>query len=67
MGGVATITGARLDPTIIVDLMGLAIMVDLAIMAVMAVLAIMAVIADQLALPVIVATGSVLACRVTIR
>jgi hypothetical protein len=63
MGGVATITGARLDPTIIVDLMGLAIMVDLAVMAV---LAIMAVIADQLALPVIVATGSVLACRVTI-
>jgi hypothetical protein len=69
MGGVATITGARLDPTIIVDLMGLAIIVDLvglAIMVDLAVLAIMAVIADQLALPVIVATGSVLACRVTI-
>jgi hypothetical protein len=63
MGGVATITGARLDPTIIVDSMGPAIIVDSMGPAIMA---IMAVIADQLALPVIVATGSVLACRVTI-
>jgi hypothetical protein len=69
MGGIATITGARLDPTIIVDLMGLAIIVDLmglAIIVDLMGLAIMAIIADQLALPVIVATGSVLACRVTI-
>ena len=39
MGDIATTTGARLDPTTIVDLMGLAIIVDLAVLAIMAIIA----------------------------
>ena len=62
MGGVATTTGVGMDAMV-----GLAIIVGLVVLATMEVLAtmvglvVLAIIADQLALPVIVATGSVLA------
>ena len=56
MGGIATTTGAGMDAMV-----GLAIVVGLVVLATMVGLVVLATIADQLALPVIVATGSVLA------
>jgi hypothetical protein len=65
MGGIATTTGAGMDAmvglVIIVGLVVLATMVGLVVLATMVGLVVLAIIADQLALPVIVATGSVLA------
>ena len=75
MGGIATTTGAGMDAmvglAIIEGLVVLATTVGLVVLATMVVVLatmveVLAAIADQLALPVIVATGSVLACRVTI-
>ena len=56
MGGIATTTGVGMDAMV-----GLAIIVGLVVLATMVGLVVLAIIADQLALPVIVATGSVLA------